>query len=290
VSANNKIAMWLKRATLPWQIRGIPRLLYASRHLLLGSEPRLFPLGPDARIFLDPEDYTHCMMFYGRYSPEIVSVFRRFVRPGDAVIDVGAHIGYLTLHLAALVGQQGHVYSFEPDDRVAVNLDKSIAASNMTWIHAFRLALTAQKQDIEFYLAQGHGSSTAVKASKHLNVTQTVVPGITLDELVADGKVVSKIRLIKMDIEGFEIEALKGMRELIRRSRPIMVVEVNEERLTAQGESASRLLALLESFGYTVRALAQPRKLLNRSHDFVTSPVSDELRAQRYYDVLCTPN
>lgn len=284
------MATWLKRATLPWHIRGIPRLLYSSRHLFLGAEPKLFRLGSNARIFLNPEDYTHCMMFYGRYSSEIVNVFRHFVRPGDAVIDVGAHIGYLTLQLATLVGQNGKVYSFEPDLRVAVDLDKSIAASKMNWIHAFRLALTAEKGNIEFYLAQGLGSSTAVKASEHLNVTPTVVQGAPLDQLVAEGQVVDKIRLIKIDIEGFEIEALSGMRELIKRSRPIMVVEVNEERLTAQGESSTRLLQLLESFDYKVRALDRPKRLLNRSHDFVTRPISDDLRSQRYYDVLCVPN
>lgn len=258
--------------------------------MFLGAKPKLFPLDCNARIFLDPEDYTHCMMFYGRYSPEIVNVFRQFVRPGDAVIDVGAHIGYLTLHLALLVGQSGKVYSFEPDLRAAVDLDKSIGASGMTWIHAFRMALTAEKGNLEFYLARGLGSSTAVKGSEHLEVTATVVPGAPLDQLIEEGKVVDKIRLIKMDIEGFEIEAIRGMSQLIKRCRPIMIVEVNEERLTAQGESSTRLLELLESFDYKLRALDTPKKLLNRSNDFVTKPISDDLRLQRYYDVLCLPN
>lgn len=284
------MAIWLRKATLPWNLRGIPRLLYGSRHLFLGAEAKLFPLGSNARIFLDPEDYTHCMMFYGRYSPELLSVFRHFVRPGDAVIDVGAHIGYLSLHLARLVTEKGKVYSFEPDLRAAVNLDRSIAASEMNWIHAFRLALTAESGDLEFFLARGLGSSTAVKASEHLDVTATVVPGVPLDQLIEEGKVVDKIRLIKMDIEGFEIEAICGMKELIKRSRPILIVEVNEERLAAQGESAERLVQLLESFNYTVGALRRPKKLLDRSQGYVVTPISDDLRSQRYFDVLCVPN
>jgi FkbM family methyltransferase len=284
------MAAWLRKATMPWNVRGIPRLLFSSRHLFLGTQIKLFPLSCNARIFLDPEDYTHCMMFYGRYSPELLNVFQHFVRPGDAVIDVGAHIGYLTFYLASLVTESGKVYSFEPDPRVGSYLDKSIAASEMNWIHPFPLALTAKDGEIEFYLARGQGSSTAVKASEHLDVTPTIVTGVTLDGLIAAGKVVDNIRLIKLDIEGFEIEAIRGMAELIKRSRPILVVEVNEERLSAQGESSARLLELLESLNYNVLALESPKKLLNRSNDFLTRPISNDLRSRRYYDVLCVPN
>jgi len=88
------IERWIHKAAASWNVRGIPRLLYSTRHVLLGREPRFFSLEGGIRLLLDPEDYFQCMMFYGRYSPEILQVLEHFMTPGDKVLDVGAHLGY----------------------------------------------------------------------------------------------------------------------------------------------------------------------------------------------------
>src|SRR5437879_1662998 len=85
----SQVATLVRRITSPWNIRGIPKLLYASRRVLLGKERALFCLRNGTHLYLDPADYVHCLMFYNRYSREILEVFRQFVKPGDTVIDVG---------------------------------------------------------------------------------------------------------------------------------------------------------------------------------------------------------
>jgi FkbM family methyltransferase len=255
---------------------------------LLGREPAVFPLDGEIRLFLDPDDYVHCMMFYDRYGQELLSVFRTYVRPGDVVIDVGAHIGYFSLVLGSLVGPTGHVYSFEPDPRALKFLNESVSASGMDWLSVLPIALAAGSGSLDFYLATGLGSSTAVRCD-HVNVAQrTVVLKESLDRLLRDGTVSGAVRLVKIDIEGFEVEAIRGMVKLLRSSRPVMVVEVNDQMLNAQGESASNLFELLRSLDYKIEALEKPRRG-KYSGSFLTRNVEDSVQRDGYYDVLCLP-
>src|SRR6185437_14898403 len=99
----------LCRAVAGLKFRGIPRLLFATAPAILGTGPRMFDLHGGVKLLLDPSDYFQCMMFYGWFAPEILEVFRRFVRRGDVVVDVGAHLGFFSQHLAQLVGSGGRV-------------------------------------------------------------------------------------------------------------------------------------------------------------------------------------
>src|SRR5215510_1543200 len=174
------ISNYVRMATEQWNIRGIPRFLYATRHLLLGEEPKVYELGNGIQMYLNPDDYVQCMMFYNRYGRETLEVFRSFVRPGDIVIDVGAHVGFFTLFLGELVTCQGRVYSFEPDVRARKSLERSVAASKMEWVTVSPFALASKSGTTRFYLARGLGSSSAVKGEQQIDATETVVSTISL--------------------------------------------------------------------------------------------------------------
>jgi FkbM family methyltransferase len=283
------IAGWIRQGTQRWNIRGIPRVLYATRKLTLGNSPRLFRLSKNTHAYLDPSDYVQCMMFYGRYSREILEVFRRFARRDDTVVDVGAHVGYFTLFLAELVGSNGHVYSFEPDPRARSFLTKSVCGNGMDWIDVSPLALATGRGSVKFFLAKGLGSSSAIKGVQQLDAEEITIQTVSLDELVDQGQVLGHIRLVKIDIEGYELDAIRGMTKVLRKHRPIMVVEVNEEMLSARGESPASLLALLTSLDYRLEVLLQPRRGRYKEH-VRTISIEDTEHRDEYYNVLCLPN
>jgi FkbM family methyltransferase len=285
---SENVASWVREGTESWNIRGIPRVLYATRKLLLGKEPRLFELSSNTCLYLDPNDYVHCMMFYNRYSREILQVFRRYARPGDTVIDVGAHIGYFTLFLAELVGPQGHVYSFEPDPRARNFLARSVNGSDIDWIDVSPLALATGSGSVKFFLAKGLGSSSAVKAVQQIDAEETAIQTVSLDELVDQGSVAGPIRLVKIDVEGYELDAIRGMAKVLKDHRPVMVVEVNKEMLHARGESPASLFALLTSLDYRVEALEKPARGRFKE-SIMTSAINGTEPQDRYYDVLCLP-
>ncbi|MBI1748421.1 MAG: FkbM family methyltransferase [Acidobacteria bacterium] len=253
----SKIAKMLQRGTASWNARGVPRLLYATRRPVMGEARRFFDLDHDIRLVLEPDDYFQCMMFYGRYSPEILETLEHFVTPGDVVLDVGAHIGYFTLHLGRLVTPSGRVYSFEPDPRARVSLTQAVEANRMTCVKTFPVALSGREGELEFNLSPQLGWSTAVKNSHLPDLIPIIVPTVPLDLLVVRGEVSPNIHLVKIDVEGFEMEVLSGMRKLLRDSRPMLVMEVNEQMLRAQGDSPAALIAQVKSFDYDVYAIAR---------------------------------
>lgn len=239
-------------------------------------------------LLLDPEDYVQCMMYYGRYAPEMLELFHQFVKPGDQVADIGAHIGYFSTYLASLVTHTGQVYSFEPDPRALNILENVIRFNKLAWVKVFPIALSSHQERLHFHLAQGLGSSTAAKNSDTNYIEEITVDSLPLDMLVEQKKILPDLSFIKMDIEGFEVEAIKGMKKVLETSRPVIVTEVNEKTLTANGESSKTLFTAIRAFDYSIQVIKRSDKLFTKTRlklDCAPSPS----QTNSYYDILCLP-
>jgi FkbM family methyltransferase len=244
-----RFASLVRRGTRNLNVRGVPRLLYITRRLTLGGASGFFEVD-GVNLYLDPDDYFQCMMFYGRYSPEILDTLTRYIHLGDTVLDIGAHVGYFTFNLSRLVGHRGSVVAFEPDVRARARLGRSVTANAFSNVVISPLALSATEGELEFFLSPVLGWSTAVRDTHLTGLEKVVVKTAPLDLLIERGEVSNTIQFIKMDIEGFEVDALRGMEGVLRKGRPMLLVEVNEPMLKARGESPATLGLMLESFGY----------------------------------------
>jgi len=262
--------------------------LYASREWALGKEPGEFELENSIRMVLDPGDYFQCMMYYGRFCPEILQVLQKFVRPGDTVLDIGAQLGYFSLHAALLVSSSGRVYCFEPDPRSFARLDRAIRLSRIDWIKLFQTALSAREGTMDFYLSPTLGWSTGVKNSHLEDLQQMSVRTAPLDLLVSRGEIPSQIRLAKIDVEGFEMEILRGMRNVLAKSRPILVLEINVQMLHAQGTSPSEIVRFLESFEYRVSRIDKDLRWWRSRPRMRLYPADASLLVD--CDLVCTPS
>lgn len=279
---------WVRRVTRSWDFRGVPRLLYATREWALGKEPGTFELENSIRMVLDPDDYFQCMMYYGRFCPEILQVLQMLVRPGDTVLDIGAQVGYFSLHVARLVSSTGRVYCFEPDPRSFAILDRAIRLSRIDWIKSFQTALSPREGTMEFYLSPTLGWSTGVKNSHLEDLQQVSVRTVPLDLLVSRGEIPSRIRLAKIDVEGFEMEVLRGMRNVLATSRPLLILEINLQMLYAQGTSPSEIVRFLESFEYRVSRIDKDLRWWRSRPRMRLYPADTSLRVD--CDVVCAPS
>lgn len=266
----------------------MPRLLYATREWVLGKEPRVFELENGIRMVLDPSDYFQCMMYYGRFCPEVLQALQKFVRRGDTVLDIGAQLGYFSLHVARLVSSTGRVYCFEPDPRSFARLDDAIRLSRIDWIKSFQTALSAREGTMDFYLSPTLGWSTGVKNSHLEDLQQVSVRTTPLDLLVSRGEIPSRIRLAKIDVEGFEMEVLRGMRNVLATSRPILVLEINVQMLHAQGTSPSEIVRFLESFEYRVSRIDKDLRWWRSRPRMRLYPADSSLLVD--CDLVCTPS
>lgn len=194
-------------------------------------------------------DPTIQALAMGAYEPETVRLFASLLRPGMTVLDVGAHIGYFTLLAARAVGANGRVVAFEPLPSNAQLLRRNVEANGfderVTVVeravadHAGEMSLHDSGRDA--------GTATLYAAGGQvINVGTT-----SLDGWAAEQQWPS-IDVIKMDIEGAEVAALAGMRELKKRNPHLeLVCEFNPTTLGYAGLEPDSLLTALQACGFT---------------------------------------
>lgn len=154
----------------------------------------------------------------GRYEPETTQYFKKTIRPGMTMVDVGANLGYFSRLAAELVGQTGHVYAFEPDADNFLLLRENI--KRFKNVHIVQSAVSDREGTVTFYLSSKMGMHSLLE--KNGNGRSVTVPSTTLDRLYEK----TDIHFVKMDVEGAETAVFRGMRKLLLR-KPVVVFEYN---------------------------------------------------------------
>jgi FkbM family methyltransferase len=183
----------------------------------------------------------------GTYELDLQQAIRDFVQPGSSAYDVGANIGYISLLLARACGDQGDVVAFEAlpknIERLKRNLSLNAFAHNTQVVSA---AVVDEVKEVTFLV---HSSTSMGKAAGSAGrdeqyQQQIHVPGISLDEYIyTQGH--SRPDVVKMDIEGGEVLAVKGMQRLLKEAPPVMLVELHGH------EAAHAVYAALAAAGYS---------------------------------------
>jgi FkbM family methyltransferase len=205
-----------------------------------------------------------------------------FLTPGAVVVDVGANIGFNTVYAAQRVGSRGRVLAVEPaDDNVAV-LRTNVERSGLDNITVLPVAAGRQAETRRFFL---RGEVSAVNSfyqdSVYASVTDVVdVPVQTLDDLV-DGEA----DLVKIDVEGAELDVLGGMTRLLRSPRLRLVVEWHPLLQEKAGYAADELPRALLGAGFALTAAAHTTTTALTEQD-ISRSVDQLRRSGRPVDIL----
>jgi FkbM family methyltransferase len=198
------------------------------------------------------DDYVQRRIFCWSHQRGEVALVRDWCRPGDAVIDVGANVGLFTLVAARSVGPQGRVLSIEAMPGTFDVLRRNVERNGYRHVAVRQLAVAAEPSELTLGNVDpgdGTGGVTVGGAMGH-----ATVPGRPLDHVVADwaGDRDTPIRLLKIDVEGFEKSALDGARGLLGgRLRPELILfEVSETALARFNTSGADLEGTLRAAGY----------------------------------------
>jgi FkbM family methyltransferase len=185
---------------------------------------------------------------YGEWEKPVTQTLREEVRPGMTVLDIGAHVGYYSLLMAGRVGKGGRVFAFEPNPAVRKYLERNVERNGCCQVTICPFALFGTK-----------GLAT-LQGRDNLNVS--LVPQLTPVEGAVRVEVFDRVRmtlgidkvdLLKMDVEGAEMDILLGMREMLERDHPTLIIEVHTDLLIQFGHSEFELREYAGSFGYTVK-------------------------------------
>jgi len=202
-----------------------------------------------ARMQLDlqkEKDY-----WLGTYELALQKAFREKVRDGMLVFDLGANVGYISLLAASLVGRAGEVYAFEALPENIKRLQRNIKLNpQLAAIHVIPKAVAAHSGKITF-LVHSSGGMGKVEGSigRAADYEQEIsVESISLDDFViANGRQAPDI--IKIDIEGGEGLALEGMQGVLKKTRPILFLELHGQ------EAAKSVWKTLSAYNYSVHTL-----------------------------------
>jgi FkbM family methyltransferase len=188
----------------------------------------------------------------GVWEPHLTTVFRRFVKPGHHVIDVGANIGYFTMLSAGLCGPSGHVSSIEPNSENCRLILASAARNEFTNVELIPVALDQHRGWAHFGTNVGsNGSLRQNSTDDILDGAGQIVPAFPLDELIT-----RPVDFIKLDVEGAEHRAVLGATGIIERDRPIVTSEFSIEMIErVSGVPALDYLTFFTDRGYTINII-----------------------------------
>jgi len=175
---------------------------------------------------------------------------RRLLGPGDTVVDVGAYKGGYTYWMRREVGPSGSVYAFEPQPSLAGYLRRRARDFGWRNVHVEALALSSQRGTRELMLpgAEPSPAASLVGASLRRGATGYRVATGTLDEALAGMESGASVRFIKCDVEGHELDVLRGAADTLGAFTPTLLVEC--ERRHLRGHDVGDVFGHLESLGY----------------------------------------
>ena len=181
-----------------------------------------------------------------RWDPHVEACIRTILRPGQTAIDVGANLGYFTAVLAQCVGPAGRVWSFEPVPETYELLRLCTSLNDYAHVTPSRVALGAANGEIDMTYDRRH-SGIATMHPDHVAGDTQRVEVRSLDTLVSAGEVVRRPDLIKVDVEGHEIDVLRGAQKMISEASPSIVFELNERTARVAGWTLAEMAELLLS-------------------------------------------
>lgn len=234
------------------------------------SPPQVVTLdfgGPErrhvVRLALDPARMSQRMMLecLGReelYEPETTQFLVSVLRPGDAFVDVGTHVGYFSSLAAAVVGPAGKVVSFEPEADNFARLLDNLRLNSFAHVEPVNMAVGEAEGEAEFFVnADNDGGHALWDVGLHaFNRLSREAPRsrrvkvTSLDAFLGD-RDLPPLRAIKIDAEGAEQQVLRGAESLLRaRPVPFVICEVNRFGLERMGASEAGLRAYMAELGY----------------------------------------
>jgi FkbM family methyltransferase len=190
----------------------------------------------------------------GVYEPAFFDAFVERIEPGMTVLDVGAHVGFLSLAAARRVGPGGKVFAFEPAPETADLLQRHIDLNGYRdRIEVVRAVVCDRSGTAEFF---ARGDSMAASMSRYNTATlapeslaaptvRLSVPSVTLDDFCASRSIEPDV--VKIDVEGAEVRVLRGCRQLLRNDGCQVLCEVHPAEMVGCGGSQDELLAYLAS-------------------------------------------
>ena len=224
--------------------------------------------------------------FFGRYYElHTQLLLGKLLSIGDRFVDIGGNIGMISLVAAKIVGEHGQVEIFEPNPVCLARIRKAVEINSLRNLTIFPYGLSNKEETLTLTVMSNHtGVGSFVKVdSENVNISDQMdlklVKGDT--HLILNK---TKVKLVKIDVEGFELNTLLGMSDTLKRDQPMIIIELIEAQLNRAGASTEAIFNLLTDIGYRAYGVSLERS--GRSKKLKLTPLIGSKDAAGYSDVL----
>jgi FkbM family methyltransferase len=203
-------------------------------------------------FYIDFNDEIQKDIYLDLFERVEAKILENYIKPGACCFDIGANIGFYSLHMAKAVGSSGKVFAFEPDPANLVQLDRNIALNGQeNIVTTYPLGLSSETTTKLFSRTMDSNSGWGRIGEWDGSPEQLQIETITLDEFVSTNNI-QKIDFLKCDIEGHEFEFIKGAdRTLKSGTIDIILIEYCGYILERQGTSVQDYLDIFKGYNYT---------------------------------------
>lgn len=263
----------------------VARSFYGQWYWYLNpNKPLVHYLPNGGFLLLEPKhSFTHC--FYpgvDQYEPDVRAALQYFLKLGNVFIDCGANIGYFSVLANSIVGATGKVVSIEANPVTFTLLEANLKANSFgVPVHC---ALTSASGEVELFMPTEGGDVYSSLRKGGLVVGKSIqsfkVLGRTLDNVVEELSLL-RVDVVKIDIEGAELDVLKSANHLLSNFRPIVITEYGTNTWPKFGSTPEDLKILAQLHSYQLRTFD-----LNNKH---LIPVTESTWLSGYANIILVP-
>lgn len=254
-----------------------------GRKLAKPVEGNVWCKSPGGKLLVPLDDEVgRCIYFTGDYDKKLTWLCRKLARPGDTVMDIGANLGLVTLTLARCVGPSGRVHAFEPNPVLQSLLSESLLKNSISNVELHRSALGSANGETELTVPAGNAGQGSLRWQWNYHDSKRYPCVVERLCDVVSRENISTIRLIKIDVEGFEKEVLLGASDVLKDIRPhAIILEINEQNMPPFRDRD--VVKILKSFSYEF--LAIPRAIISMT----ATPFDSDKIDDPGHDVIAVP-
>jgi FkbM family methyltransferase len=203
------------------------------------------------QYLLDISDYQNWLIYFGLTEDSPVGLFD-LVRNNMIIFDVGSNIGQTAMKFASLGFENIYVYGFEPDTVNFNNAINNLKLNNFKNLFYKNIGLGSENGEFNLKIntPSNRGGNRIVINNDFENTLKVKIS--KLDDIVKELKN-DKVDLIKIDVEGFEMKVLKGAINTLKKHKPILYIELDDNNLKEQNSSAQELVSFLLDIDYKIK-------------------------------------
>lgn len=249
------IRLWARLWPLDWGSNLPNRVLARLSDMgLLG--PTWFEFQESLWIQLDIRDVIQeTILEGGIWDPTATEYLSEILEPGNVFLDIGANAGYFTLLAGKYVGPTGRVLAVEPNPLMAEQVRRNASRSGLINVQVEEVACSDSPKSSRLYLGPPSNTGGSSLSDRNTTTTEWVdVACVQADDLVRKYHL-SRIDLVKIDVEGAEHDVLRGMNTILADHRPKIVMELIDDLLGSFSTTIDSVLSYLKTFQYDARPL-----------------------------------